>query len=75
MEIRRNLAINLCLIKAARGFSLDELAEELEISRSQLQRYLNGTGNFTVSTVEHLATKLKVDPVALMSLADSEKDQ
>jgi len=63
------------MIKAARGQTLDELAEELEISRSQLQRYLNGTGNFTVNTVEHMATKLKVDPIALMSSADFEEVQ
>jgi len=61
------------MIKAVRGQTLDELAEELEISRSQLQRYLNGTGNFTINTVEHMATKLKVDPIALISPANSEE--
>ena len=47
--------------------SMSEFAEELEISRSTLQEYLSGTGNPRLSTVEHLAKKLQINPIFLVS--------
>ena len=67
MEIQKNMAAVMLAMKEKQGKSLTELSEELEISRSALQEYLAGNGNPTLSTVEHLAEKLGIPPVALVS--------
>ena len=59
--------IFLLIIKEKRGQSLTELSEDLEISRSALQEYLAGNGNPTLATVEHLAERLGIPSVALVS--------
>lgn len=67
MGIQENIAAVIRAIKEARHKSLAELSEELEISRSALQEYMAGTGNPRIDTIEHLANKLGVDPVFLVS--------
>lgn len=67
MGLRQNLASALNAIKIAQGLSLTEFAEELEISRSHLQVYLKGEGNPTMNTIEHIAERLHVNPITLIS--------
>ena len=67
MEIQENMAAVIHALKEKRGQSLTELSEELEISRSALQEYLAGNGNPTLATVEHLAERLGIPSVALVS--------
>ena len=67
MEIQQNMANVMRVMKQTRGVSLAEFSSELEISRSTLQEYLSGTGNPNLSTVEHLAKKLGIDPITLLT--------
>lgn len=67
MEIQENMAAVIYALKEKRGQSLTELSEDLEISRSALQEYLAGNGNPTLATVEHLAERLGIPSVALVS--------
>lgn len=74
MSIQQNIANYITMVKAARNISLSDFAESLDISRAALQSYLQGTGNPSVTTINHLAQKLDIDPVALVS-ASFEPDQ
>lgn len=71
MGIQQNVAKMMRAFKTAENKSTTEFSEELEISRSTLQSYLNGTGNPSLSMLEHIAEKLDVDPLVLMSDAFS----
>lgn len=67
MGIQQNVARMMNAFKEQRNKSTAEFSEELEISRSTLQEYLNGTGNPSVLMLDHLAQKLEVDPMVLVS--------
>ena len=67
MVIQENISAVMRALKQQRGVSSAVFSEELEISRSTLQEYLNGTGNPRVDTIEHLAGRLGIDPVVLVS--------
>lgn len=67
MGIQQNVAKMMRAFKTAEDKSMTEFSEELEISRSTLQSYLNGTGNPSVSMLDHIAGKLDVDPLVLVS--------
>nr|WP_305146633.1 helix-turn-helix transcriptional regulator [Anaerovorax odorimutans] len=60
-------------IRTSRGQSISEFSEELGISRSSAQKLLKGTGNPRMDTVEHIAGRLEVDPLTLLSFSSSEK--
>lgn len=67
MEIQRNMSQVIRAYKRASRKSLKEFAKELDISRSSLQEYLDGTGNPSATTINHLAKKLDVDVAFLVS--------
>lgn len=67
MGIQRNVADMMRLIKTQQNLSTAEFSAELEISRSTLQEYLNGTGNPSVVMLDHIAGKLDIDPLMLVS--------
>lgn len=67
MGIQENMSKSIRSLKEAQHKSLVELSEELEISRSTLQKYLDGHGNPSLKMVEHLAEKLNVDPISLLT--------
>lgn len=71
MSMQENVARMMRAFQTAENKSTAAFSEELEISRSTLQSYLNGTGNPSVSMLEHIAQKLAVDPVVLVSDAFS----
>ena len=72
MEIQRNMSQVIRAYKRASGKSLNEFAKELDISRSSLQEYLEGSGNPSAATINHLAKKLDVDVTFLVSGVYSE---
>jgi len=67
MEIRHNISRNLRVQRAALGQNLEEFAETLEISRSMLQKYLEGTGNPRIDTLEQISAKLDISFAELIS--------
>ena len=67
MGIQENMSKSIRSLKEVQHKSLVELSEELEISRSTLQKYLDGHGNPSLKMVEHLAEKLHVDPIFLLT--------
>lgn len=67
MGIQHNMATVIRIVMQQRQMTLSEFSEELEVSRSSLQSYLREEGNPSIATVEHLASKLDMDPVALVS--------
>lgn len=67
MGIQQNLADMMYAFKKERNLSDAEFSETLEISRSTLQDYLHGRGNPSVATLEHMAERLDVDPLVLVS--------
>ena len=67
MSLQKNFSATLRAIKESQGKSFAEFSEELSISRSMLQEYLNGVGNPTLGTVDALAEKLEVNPTVLVS--------
>lgn len=67
MGMQKNIAQMLRAKRQLSGQSIEEWSEELGIASSTLQDYLKGEGNPTIRMVEHLAEKLGIDPVALVS--------
>lgn len=74
MNLNKNLAAVLNIIKSEHQKSMTEFSEELEISRSALQEYLAGSGNPNLTTIEHIAQKLNVNPYFLL-LGDFNEEQ
>ena len=74
MNLNKNFAAILNMIKSERQKSMTEFSEELEISRSALQEYLSGSGDPNLTTIEHIAQKLNVSPCFLL-LGDFGEDQ
>ena len=66
MDLNKNVAAVLSIMKTERQKSMTEFSEELEISRSALQEYLSGAGNPNLTTIEHIAQKLNVSPYFLL---------
>ena len=67
MDICENLARRLNEIRKERGLSISEFSEELEISRSGLQAILLCKANPRMDTIEHIAQKLDICPISLLS--------
>jgi len=66
VELRQVFAKNLQRKRALLGQNQEAFAEALEISRSELQKYLNGTGNPTMDKIEQIAKKVAMDPKDLL---------
>ena len=67
MAICENLAHRLHAIRTERGMTITEFSELLGIARSSLQQILSGRGNPRMDTVEHIARRLEMDPLSLLS--------
>lgn len=67
MGIQQNMANAIRMIQKMRHKSMDEFAEDLQISRSTLHEYCKGRGNPTALMMEHLAQKMDIDPSVLVS--------
>ena len=67
MGMLENMAEMIRMLKQYSGKSVGEFSADLDISPSTHQEYLSWKGNPTISMIEHLAEKLGVDPLALVS--------
>ena len=67
LDIQQNIAMMLSAYKRRKNYTIVELSEDLEISRSVLQDYLACRRNPRADTIEHIAQKLHVSPSALVS--------
>ena len=66
MKIRENIATILKLTKEARHMTLTELADFLQISRSQVQALMNQKANPRIGTIEHIADMLGISVEVLI---------
>lgn len=67
LDIQQNIAMTLSAYKRRKNYTIVELSEDLDISRSVLQDYLACRRNPRADTIEHIAKKLNVSPAALVS--------
>lgn len=66
-EIQNNVAKALQKAKQDQNKTLEEFAEELNISRTAMRQYLQGTANPTADTLTVIAAKLEMSPAELIS--------
>lgn len=66
MSLRENLSRFLRSYMEKKQISTAKLQAMLGISRNSLYGYLNGTGNPTAYTIEYIAEKLEVTPMAVI---------
>lgn len=66
MGMQENIAVSIRTIMERRKKSLSEFSEELGISRNALYDYIRGRGNPSITTLEHIAEKLELDPSVLV---------
>ena len=67
MGIQKNMALIIRAYKERKRLSTADLSDQLEVSRSTLQDYLNETGNPRADTIDHIAEKLNLDPAVLVT--------
>lgn len=72
MTLRSNFSNSINIIFEHNKRSLSEFANELSISRSNLQDILKGNSNPTLATVELIAERLELDPVSLLTYSQDE---
>ncbi|MFQ8602963.1 MAG: helix-turn-helix domain-containing protein [Anaerovoracaceae bacterium] len=75
MTLQRNLSNFMNAIRSSRKQSITEFAEEIGISRSEMQQILKGTCNLRIDTVKYIADKLNVDPLILLFPSYSKSQQ
>ena len=73
MTLQKNLSNVMNAIRTSRHQSISEFSEELGISRSSMQELLKGNGNPRMDTIELIADRLHVNPLALLSGSYSEE--
>lgn len=66
MEIRRHLARTVQRLRAERGWSQEDLAEESGLHRTYISGIERGIRNPTLTVLETLAKGLKVAPADLL---------
>lgn len=74
MQLQQNFSNSMKTVYANRKKTLTAFSDELGISRSSLQEILKGNGNPRIDTVEHIASRLGVDPLLLLSTSCSDED-
>jgi transcriptional regulator with XRE-family HTH domain len=65
-DLQRRLGERLRAERAARGLSQEALADTLGVHRTYIGGLERGERNVTLQTVERLAERLGVDPMALL---------
>lgn len=66
-NLKKNLAMNMRVMRALWESSMDDFASSLNISKNTLQKILKGDGNTTLDTVEQIAKGCEVSPLSLLS--------
>jgi len=65
-DLQRIVGRNLRRLRIARGLSQEDFAEVLGVHRTYMGGVERGERNLTLRSVEKLAARLEVDPVALL---------
>lgn len=60
MDIRRRIGRNIKMVREAKGWSQEELAERAELHRTYVSGVERGVRNPTITVLERLALALKV---------------
>jgi transcriptional regulator with XRE-family HTH domain len=65
-DLQRNLGQNLRAYRIARGLSQEAFADVLGVHRTYMGGVERGERNLTLKSVERLAVKLDLEPLALL---------
>lgn len=68
--MQRTVGENLRAYRKARGLSQEAFADVLEVHRTYMGGVERGERNLTLKSVEKIAHKLKVEPLALLTPLD-----
>lgn len=75
MSLQQNLSNFMNTIRLSRNQSITEFAEEIGVSRSEMQHILKGTYNPRIDTLKYIAKNLDVDPATLILPSYTEPQQ
>ena len=75
MSLQQNLSNFMNTIRLSRNQSITEFAEEIGVSRSEMQHILKGTCNPRIDTLKYIAKNLDVDPATLILPSYTEPQQ
>lgn len=73
MTMQSNFCNYIKTVRKAEKMTLSALSAELQISRSQLQEILRGNANPRMDTIEHIARRLDIDPIQLLTCSYAEE--
>lgn len=65
-DLQRNIGRNLRTYREARGLSQEAFADLVEVHRTYMGGLERGERNLTLKSLERIAGRLGVDPVALL---------
>jgi transcriptional regulator with XRE-family HTH domain len=65
-DLQRNVGRNLLAYRQARGLSQEAMADVLGVHRTYMGGVERGERNLTLKSVERIASRLDLDPLALM---------
>ncbi|MFP4598799.1 MAG: helix-turn-helix domain-containing protein [Persicimonas sp.] len=71
-DIRRQVGANLRRLRSQMKWSQSTLAERAGLNRSYLSMVENGRRNISLDNLVSLALALRVEPVVLLTIVDSE---
>lgn len=66
-DLQRTVGENLKAYRKARGISQEAFAEVLDVHRTYMGGIERGERNLTLKTVEKIAERLDLDPLALLT--------
>ena len=72
VTLQQNLSNFMNAIRSSRKQSITEFANQIGISRSEMQQILKGSCNLRIDTVKYIADNLKIDPALLLFPSYSE---
>lgn len=67
MGLQENMSETMGQLKQEHNLSTEEFSSKLDVSKASLQSYLCGRGNPSLGTVDHMAERLGIDPIILVS--------
>ena len=69
-DLQRTVGRNLRAYREARGLSQEAFAEVLGVHRTYMGGIERGERNLTLRSVERIATRIELEPLALLSSGD-----
>jgi transcriptional regulator with XRE-family HTH domain len=68
-NLQRTVGRNLRIYREAKGLSQEAFADELEVHRTYMGGIERGERNLTLRSLERIAERLQLDPLALLQAA------